>query len=119
MMALADTAALQAVRDWANGKFEVSFVEYDSGAVSWSGGTVGTRGDQTHVDVSRDGWQPVAVSISYVAASSNYMPVVFFDNSAGQSDYEGVYCNFYRCTTASYSNATPLRFVVAYMREVS
>ncbi len=33
-MALADTAALQAVRDWANSRFLVKRVEYDSGAVN-------------------------------------------------------------------------------------
>lgn len=118
-MALADTAALQAVRDWANGRFLVKRVEYDSGAVSWSSGTIGTRAAQTSVNIELSGWVPVAVSISYVAASSNYIPVVFFANAAGSSAYTGVYCNFYRCTTAAYSNSTPLRFVVEYVKEIS
>lgn len=118
-MALADTAALQAVRDWSNGRFLVKRVEYDSGAVNWSSGTIGTRAAQNRVNIELSGWTPVAVSISYVAASSNYIPVVFFANAAGASTYTGVYCNFYRCTTAAYSNSTPLRFVVAYVKEVS
>ena len=119
MMALADSAALQAVRDWANGKFLVKRVEYNSGAVNWSGGTIGTRAAQNSVNIEVDGWVPVAVSISYVASSSNYLPVVFFNNSASASHYTGVYCNFYRTSTAAYSHATPLRFVVAYVKEVS
>lgn len=118
-MALADTAALQAVRDWSNGRFLVKRVEYSSGAVNWSGGTIGTRAAQNSVNIEVDGWTPVALSISYVASSSNYQPVVFFANAAGASTYTGVYCNFYRCTTSAYSNNTPLRFIVAYVKEVS
>lgn len=118
-MALADSAALQAVRDWSNGRFLVKRVEYSSGAVNWSGGTIGTRAAQNSVNIEVDGWVPVAISISYVAASSNFMPVIFFTNAAGSSNYTGVYCNFYRCTTAAYSNSTPLRFVVEYVKELS
>lgn len=116
-MALADSAALQAVRDWCVANFsKTKRVEFDSGAVSWSSGTVGTRAAQLLVDVTDSGWKPVAVSISYVQASSTFHPLVFFSNTASTSNFDGVYCNFYRCTTSSYSNDYPLRFVVEYVK---
>lgn len=95
----------------------VKSVEYSSGAVSWSGGTIGTRAAQNNVDIEISGWTPVSVCISYVQASATFQPVVFFANTASTSNYTSVYCNFYRCTTAAYSHNTPLRFTVTYIKD--
>lgn len=95
----------------------VKSVEYSSGAVSWSGGTIGTRAAQNSVNIEQSGWTPISVCISYVQASATFQPVVFFANTASTSNYTSVYCNFYRCTTAAYSHNTPLRFTVTYIKD--
>jgi hypothetical protein len=95
----------------------VKSVEYSSGAVNWSGGTIGTRAAQNSVNIEISGWTPVSVCISYVQASATFQPVVFFANTASTSNYTSVYCNFYRCTTAAYSHNTPLRFTVTYIKD--
>ena len=91
--------------------------EFSSGAVNWSGGTIGTRAAQNNVNIEISGWTPVSVCISYVQASATFHPVVFFANTASTSNYTSVYCNFYRCTTAAYSHNTPLRFTVTYIKD--
>ena len=97
----------------------VKRVEYPSGSVSISSGTRGTRGAQLNVNIEQSGWTPVSVCISYVQDSSSVLPVVFFGNTASTSNYTSVYCNFYRCTTSAYSNATPLRFTVTYVKDIA
>ena len=88
----------------------LTVVEYNSGQVSWSGGTIGTRGSQVTVSVSKTGYTPIAVSISYVSSSTTFMPVAFFS-----SDRASVYMNFYRCTTGSYqSSGDAMRVIVHY-----
>lgn len=117
-MALADSAALQAVRDWCVANFSrVKSVEFDSGSVSWSGGTVGTRAAQNTVDVTQSGWKAVGVCVSYIHTSSNYQVLPFFANPAASSPNTSVYVNFYRGSTGSVSDDAPARILVTYVKE--
>lgn len=90
----------------------IKTVEYGSGTVSISSGTVGTRGAQNSVDISLSGYTPVACSISYVANSSSVLPVVFFGGSLST-----LYFNFYRATSSSYSSSdNAARALVLYIK---
>lgn len=90
----------------------IKAVEYNSGSVSISAGTVGTRGAQNSVSITLDGYTPVACSISYVASSTSVLPVCFFGGSMGT-----LYFNFYRATSSAYSSTgDAARALVLYIK---
>ena len=76
--------------------------------VTYSGGTVGTRGFQSSQNIEKSGYTPISAVITYVGSSTSYNPVAFL----GSSDTL-VYCNAYRCTTSAVSNSS-IRIRVTY-----
>ena len=70
-----------------------------TGTISFSAGTIGTRGFQTSWNSSSIGGTPRFAQITHVANSANYLPVAFLEGTT-------VYLNAYRCTTSSVSNST-------------
>ena len=67
--------------------------------ISFSAGTIGTRGYQTSWSPSSIGGTPVYAVITHVANSANYLPMAFLEGTT-------VYFNAYRCTTSAVSNST-------------
>ena len=67
--------------------------------VSFSAGTIGTRGFQTSYSASDIGGTPLFVQITHIASSANYHAQAFIEGST-------VYVNAYRATTAAVSNST-------------
>lgn len=67
-------------------------------SVTYSGGTVGTRGYQSSADAALDGYTPIGVSAVSVGASGSYIPVAFLSGNT-------VYFNAYRCTTSAVSSS--------------
>lgn len=70
-----------------------------TGTISFSVGTIGTRGFQTSWNSSSIGGTPRFAQITHVANSANYLPVAFLEGTT-------VYLNAYRCTTSAVSNST-------------
>ena len=77
-------------------------VEYTFSGVSFTAGTIGTRGAQSSKDISsviNDGYQAIATIITSVSSSATFLPVTFIENSQNK-----LYANFYRCTTSAASD---------------
>lgn len=85
------------------GEGEVILTKTFTFTVSFSAGTIGTRGYQGNQDIleGMDGFTPVATSIGYVGASASYLPVAFFDDNKTK-----VYLNAYRATASAVSGST-------------
>ena len=79
--------------------------------VSYSGGTVGTRGYQGSETITKSGYTPIAATITYVGASASYIPVAFLGGSGAT-----LYCNAYRCTTSAVSNSN-ITVTVVYAKD--
>lgn len=86
-------------------------VVYDDFAfeVSYSAGTIGTRGYQGSLDITKSGCVPFSATIIYVGSSASYIPVAFLS-----STQRLLYCNAYRCTTSAVSSSN-IRVRVAYL----
>ena len=84
---------------------------YSSGTVSWSAGTVGTRAVQVSKNISKTGYTPVAVSITYVSSSTAFLPVAFFS-----SDRATLYLNFYRADASAHSDVAGMTALVLYQK---
>lgn len=67
-------------------------------SVTYSGGTVGTRGYHSSADAALDGYTPIGVSAVSVGNSGSYIPVAFLSGNT-------VYFNAYRCTTSAVSSS--------------
>lgn len=65
--------------------------------MSFSSGTIGTRGNQYTKNIKFSGYTPIGCSIASVSSSGSYIPVCFLQNSTT------LYLNLYRCTTSSVS----------------
>ena len=86
--------------------------EYQSGSVSWTAGTPGTRGHQTSVSIAKSGYTPVACSVSYAENSSNFLPMCFFS-----SDRSTLYINLYRANSSAYTSSdNAVRCLVLYTK---
>lgn len=70
--------------------------------VTFAAGTIGTRGSQESTTISKSGYKPISVVITYVGASASYMPVVFL----GGTNNNTLYCNAYRSTASAVSNSS-------------
>lgn len=68
--------------------------------ISFSAGTIGTRGYQGSEDITKAGYTPIAATISYVGASASYLPVCFFNDNSNL-----VYLNAYRATTSAVTSS--------------
>lgn len=77
--------------------------------VAFDAGTIGTRGSQESTTISKSGYKPISVVITYVGASASYMPVVFL----GGTNNNTLYCNAYRSTASAVSNSS-IRATVFY-----
>ena len=77
--------------------------------VSFEAGTIGSRGYQGSETISKTGYSPISVVITYVGASTSYMPIAFL----GGTNNNTLYCNAYRSTTSSVSNSS-IRVTVFY-----
>lgn len=71
--------------------------------ISYSAGTIGTRGYQGSETITKAGYTPISVLITYVGASNSYIPVAFL--GANSTDTL-LYCNAYRCTTSAVNNSS-------------
>lgn len=80
-----------------NGRNYIGYQTFNF-TVSYSGGTVGTRGFQDSADAALDGYTPIGVSLTSVGASGSYVPIVFLSGTK-------VYMNAYRCTTSAVSSS--------------
>lgn len=76
--------------------------------ISYSSGTIGTRGGQYNKDVSIEGYTPVGATIYYTQASGSYHCLPFFN--ANQT----LYLNAYRASTEAVTNHT-VRVMVSYV----
>lgn len=76
--------------------------------ISYSSGTIGTRGVQYSKDVSIEGYTPVGATIYYTQASGSYHCLPFFN--ANQT----LYLNAYRASTEAVTNHT-VRVMVSYV----
>lgn len=85
---------------------------FDSDFMSFTAGTIGTRGAQKKISIVKDGYNPILVTIFYIASSASCHPLVFFNE-----DRDAVYVNLYRATNKSYGSENPIRFIVTYMRK--
>lgn len=97
----------------ANGGKVISLItdSFNSGQVSWSAGTVGTRGAQVSKNVEKAGYTPIGVCITYVSASTSFNPSVFFS-----SDRKTLYFNFYRASASAVSNTGGITALVLYSK---
>lgn len=66
---------------------------------SWSSGTPGTRGAQSTLDIAKQGYNMIGLSISYISDSSVANVMAFMSN-----DVKHVYCNFYRADSSAHSD---------------
>lgn len=85
---------------------------FDSDFMSFTAGTIGTRGAQKKISIAKNGYNPILVTIFYIASSVSCHPLVFFNE-----DRDAVYVNLYRATNKSYGSENPVRFLVTYMRK--
>lgn len=85
---------------------------FDSDFMSFTAGTIGTRGAQKKISITKDGYNPILVTIFYIASSASCHPLAFFNE-----DRDAVYVNLYRATKSSYGSENPVRFLVTYMRK--
>ena len=85
---------------------------FDSDFMSFTAGTIGTRGAQKKISITKDGYNPILVTIFYIASSTSCHPLVFFNE-----DRDSVYVNLYRATKSSYGSENPVSFLVTYMRK--
>lgn len=85
---------------------------FDSDFMSFTAGTIGTRGAQKKISIAKNGYNPILVTIFYIASSASCHPLVFFNE-----DRDAVYVNLYRATNKSYGSENPIRFIVTYMRK--
>lgn len=85
---------------------------FDSDFMSFTAGTIGTRGAQKKISIVKNGYNPILVTIFYIASSVSCHPLVFFNE-----DRDAVYVNLYRATNKSYGSENPVRFLVTYMRK--
>lgn len=76
--------------------------------ISYSSGTIGTRGVQYNKDVSIEGYTPIGATIYYTQASGSYHCLPFFN--ANQT----LYLNAYRASTEAVTNHT-VRVMVSYV----
>lgn len=76
--------------------------------ISYSSGTIGTRGVQYTKDVSIKGYTPIGATIYYTQASGSYHCLPFFN--ANQT----LYLNAYRASTEAVTNHT-VRVMVSYV----
>lgn len=81
--------------------------------LSYSGGTIGTRGAQGYFGLDSDA-VAVSATITYVSSSDRFIPVVFTSTSSGTNP--AIYCNLYRCDTNSLSSAPQVTVRVLYRR---
>lgn len=89
----------------------IKVVEYNSGTVSISSGTIGTRGAQNSVDIALDGYKPVACSLSYIASTTSVHPVCSLYGN------DTLIFNFYRATSSAYSSSdNAARALVLYIK---
>ena len=86
--------------------------EFNAGSMSFSAGTIGTRGAQKKKSIKKEGYIAILVAISYIASSDVCNPMVFFNDVR-----DSVYVNLYRATKSSYTSDNPLNFLVTYMKE--
>ena len=84
---------------------------FDSGTVSWSAGTVGTRATQISTNISKTGYIPIACSVCYASSSTAFMPITFFSN-----DLSTLYMNFYRADASAHSNLAGMSVMVVYIK---
>lgn len=85
---------------------------FDSDFMSFTAGTIGTRGAQKKISIVKDGYNPILVTIFYIASPASCHPLVFFSKGRGS-----VYVSLYRATKSSYGSENPVKFLVTYMRE--
>ena len=76
--------------------------------ISYSSGTIGTRGVQYNKDVSIEGYTPVGATIYYTQASGSYHCLPFFNEN------QTLYLNAYRASTEAVTNHT-VRVMVSYV----
>ena len=81
--------------------------------LSYSGGTIGTRGAQGYFALDSDAI-PVSTIITYVSSSDRFIPIIFTSTSSGANP--AIYCNLYRCDTNSLSSALQVNARVLYKR---
>jgi len=81
--------------------------------LSYSGGTIGTRGAQGYFALDSDAI-PVSTIITYVSSSDRFIPIIFTSTSSGANP--AIYCNLYRCDTNSLSSALQVNARVLYRR---
>lgn len=70
-----------------------------SATVSYSAGTIGTRGAQYSWDASAIGGTPIFAVPAYISNSANILPVCFISSGT-------LYLNIYRTTTAAVANVS-------------
>lgn len=82
--------------------------EFDVSA-SIAAGTIGTRGAQVLTNCGKSGYKLLTAWITYIQNSTAYLPVIF-----KQSNYDSVYCNFYRCQTGAVTAS--VKFTAIYIK---
>lgn len=78
-------------------------VDYDF-TLSFSAGTIGTRGAQGSVLIPYPLSKLKSLSIIYTDSSNEYIPVAFA--SGTNSGEEFIFCNYYRAVSSASSNKT-------------
>jgi len=84
---------IDAVNILKNGKNYIGYQTFNF-TVTFSAGTIGSRGYQGSEDASLEGYTPIGVSVVSVGASGSYIPVAFLSGTT-------VYFNAYRATTSA------------------
>ena len=85
---------------------------FDSDVMSFTAGTIGTIGVKKKISIAKDGYNPILVTIFYIASPTSFHPLVFFNQ-----DRDSVYVSLYRAIKKSYGSENPVRFLVTYMRK--
>lgn len=79
--------------------------------VSYTAGTIGTRGAQKSVNISKTGYRAIGATIGSISDSTAFIPAVFFNS---ESNPTVLYGNFYRTATSAKSGLS-MTVIVTYM----
>lgn len=79
--------------------------------VSYTAGTIGTRGAQKSVNISKAGYIPIGATIGSISDSTAFIPAVFFNSSSTPTI---LYANFYRTATSAKSSLS-MTVIVTYI----
>lgn len=79
--------------------------------VSYTAGTIGTRGAQKSVNISKAGYIPIGATIGSISDSTAFIPAVFFNSSSTPTT---LYANFYRTATSAKSSLS-MTVIVTYI----